>query len=62
VIVQFEKALHLYYTQKFEDAKKIFHELSALDECSADYIGRCESMIENPPPAEWDGSSTMDSK
>lgn len=62
LIEKFTEALHLYYKQDFVKAKEIFQLLSGVDDCSADYVGRCESMIANTPPVEWDGSSTMDSK
>ena len=61
-IENFEAALALYYKAKFLEAKVLFMGLEKIDPSSEIYARRCESWIQEPPPADWDGSWTMTHK
>lgn len=54
----FSKALSLYKSRRFEDAKTMFDAI--LNKFPEDgpaklYIERCTDYIKSPPPSEWDG-------
>ncbi len=63
IIIKFENAIKLYLNKNFEEALKIFKELSKLwDNPSKTYIARCEIFLENPPKEDWDWVWTMMTK
>lgn len=61
----FEEAYQLYHSKKFEKAKETFEKALRkyeLDETSKIYIERCQDLIINPPPPDWDGVFVMKTK
>lgn len=67
-LTQFEEAKQFFKARKFLEAEKFFLELSKKTD-SPDADGPCIALAEicreysaNPPPPNWDGSYTMDSK
>jgi len=63
IVDNFEKAIKLYLNKDFENALKIFKELSILwDNPSKTYIWRCDIFIKNPPEKDWDWVWTMMTK
>ena len=64
-ILRFEKALAMYRDQQFGKALDEFTALGDTDESDQPirmYIDRCRSLIETPPPKNWDGVYVMTSK
>ena len=65
LMAQFEKGLGLYRDGNYAEAKAAFKLSLAIvqdDGPSTTYIERCGQFIESPPPANWDGVFTLDSK
>ena len=65
MLENYNKGLQLYKEKKFVEAKSFFEKALAVnpeDGPSKLYAERCEMLIENPPPADWDGVFTMTSK
>ncbi|MEQ1665450.1 MAG: adenylate/guanylate cyclase domain-containing protein, partial [Bdellovibrionales bacterium] len=61
----FEEAYQLYLSKKFEKAIETFEKALQkyeLDETSKIYIERCQDLIINPPPPDWDGVFVMKTK
>jgi adenylate cyclase len=61
----FRDALAKYRGRDFGGAKALFGKVLALnpaDEGAKLYVGRCERLIEDPPPQDWTGVWVMDSK
>jgi len=57
---EFEKALKLYQTRKFNEAKEIFSGLAAGgDPTSEVFEMRCNNFIKESPPPEWNGVWVM---
>jgi len=67
---RFNEGRSLFTSRKFVDAKKVFTELDARilketgegDGPSATIGSFCDEMLINPPPPDWDGAWTLDSK
>jgi len=58
----YQRGAHLYRTREFESAAAQFRlalEISAHDGPSALYLSRCEALIADPPPPDWDGVFVM---
>jgi len=65
VVGLFTQGRKLYKLMKFEEALKYFAAALAIDPKdgpSKEYKRRCEDLIANPPPEDWDGVYTMDHK
>jgi adenylate cyclase len=65
MIQQFEAGLRAYRAQRWEDAIERFEQvLEAMpgDQPSRLYIQRCNSFMTRPPPPDWDGVYTMETK
>lgn len=65
MLENYNQGLQLYKEKKFVEAKSFFEKALAVkpdDGPSKLYAERCEMLIENPPPADWDGVFTMTSK
>ena len=58
-ILRFEQALAMYRDQEFEQALAEFTALGDTDQPTRMYISRCQSLIETPPPKNWDGVYVM---
>ncbi|MEO5352548.1 MAG: adenylate/guanylate cyclase domain-containing response regulator [Magnetococcus sp. XQGC-1] len=60
----FSSALALYRQRRWEQANKLFQECvkSGNDVASALFIKRCEHYNQSPPPDNWEGAFTMESK
>jgi tetratricopeptide (TPR) repeat protein len=61
----YNKGLGLYKEMKFIEALKSFKkalEYEPEDGPTKLYISRCEELIKNPPPPDWDGVFTMTTK
>ncbi len=61
----FEKGLESYFTKKFEEARKYFLAVLKLDPedgPSRVFVERCENLMNNPPPPDWDGVFVMKTK
>ncbi len=61
----YNEGLRLYRERKFEEALKYFKkalEVKPDDGPSQLYVDRCEMLIKNPPPPDWDGVFTMTTK
>jgi adenylate cyclase len=61
---RFEKALGDFTARRFEQAAQGFREARTLrgeagDGPSEFYLKQCAAMLEEPPPADWDGSVTF---
>lgn len=57
-IEAYNKGLHEYKSMNFEKAISFFEEALTHDPddyTSSMYIKRCKSLIQDPPPADWDG-------
>ena len=65
MIQQFEAGLRAYRAQRWEDAIGRFAQvLEAMpgDQPSRLYVQRCKSFMTRPPPLDWDGAYTMQTK
>jgi hypothetical protein len=69
MLESYNKGLTLYKQKKFTEALACFHE--ALQHKEKDepedgptklYIARCQELIKTPPPPDWDGVYTMETK
>jgi adenylate cyclase len=61
----FEAALRAYRAQRWEEAIKLWQqalEATPGDKPSQLYIERCTTFMAAPPPADWDGVYTMQTK
>ncbi len=61
----FEKGLQLYFDKDFAEARKYFAgalKLNGNDHAARVFIERCDSLIKNPPPPDWDGVFIMKTK
>ena len=61
----YNQGLALYKERKFEDAIEHFKKGLAIkpdDGPCKLYIQRCEVLIKDPPPPDWDGVFTMTTK
>ena len=58
LVYEFEKALSLYKNAEFAQAKAGFESCLSIfneDGPSLTYINRCQTYVETPPDADWDG-------
>jgi adenylate cyclase len=58
VVKLFHQGLAAYRASKFADALELFKkclEIIPSDSPSQVYLQRCQTYIETPPPADWDG-------
>ncbi len=65
LLEHYNQGLTLYRERKFKDAKKSFKkvlEIRSNDGPSKLYIERCDTLIKDPPPTDWDGVVTMTTK
>ena len=65
LLKNYNEGLKLYREKKFNEALKYFKkalEIKPDDGPSQLYIDRCEMLIKNPPPGDWDGVFTMTTK
>lgn len=61
----FAEGLRCYRAGEFRDARLVFAEClvkAPLDEAAALYIGRCASLIAQPPAGIWDGTTVVTTK
>ncbi|RJO63927.1 MAG: CHASE2 domain-containing protein [Myxococcales bacterium] len=62
---RFNAGLTLYRAQKWDEAKRAFHDVLLEfpdDEPSRAFVDRCEEYKETPPPPDWDGVYVMTTK
>ena len=60
-----QKALELYYGQKWDEAIKAFEKLAEIDKksrISELFIGRCRELKKNHPSGDWNGVWEMETK
>jgi adenylate cyclase len=60
-----QRAVALYRKINFDEAKKMFSELTAInpeDGLLSYFSDLCDYFTENPPPEGWDGSTAMRAK
>ena len=65
VLEYYNKGLELYKQKKFAEAKGFFGkalEVKPGDGPSQLYLERCDLLIKEPPPENWDGVFTMTTK
>ena len=65
LLEHYNKGLTLYREKKFKDALSSFKEVLKVKEDDGPsklYIERCEMLIKNPPPKDWDGVFIMTTK
>jgi len=65
VLDLYNQGLEHYKKREFTVAKEYFKkalEIKNDDGPSKLYLERCEHLIENPPPPDWDGVFTMTTK
>jgi adenylate cyclase len=65
LVTQFQKGLDLYQQREWDAAHAAFKLATSIDKedgPSQKYMERCASFLDNPPPADWDGIFTLDSK
>ena len=61
----FRDGLAKYRRRDFAGARTLFErvrELHHSDKAATVYIERCQELLRNPPPEDWNGVWTMDSK
>jgi adenylate cyclase len=61
----FDKGFEYYLGQEWEKALKYFNQVLTIDSSdgpSRTYIKRCERFLQAPPPPDWDGVFTMQTK
>jgi len=54
IVERFESALDLYFAKRFDVALEIFRAFPD-DPPSRVFAARCESLLRDPPPADWNG-------
>ena len=65
MIDHFHKGLGLYHEREWGKALTYFLQAQSIDENdgpSRYYIRDCRLKMESPPPADWDGVVTLDTK
>lgn len=65
LLENYNQGLKLYREKKFTEAMDFFRKALAIksdDGPSKLYMERCEMLLKNPPPADWDGVFTMTTK
>ena len=65
VLELYNKGLALYKQRKFSEARVFFQDALGVlpeDGPSKLYLERCDHLIKEPPPADWDGVVTMTTK
>jgi adenylate cyclase len=65
VVEQFDGAVRAYRARRFDTALAVFEALLAErpdDGPAALYAERCRQLLAQPPPADWDAVTTMESK
>lgn len=65
LLEHYNKGLALYRGRKFKEAIKSFKGVLGVkkdDGPAKLYIERCETLIKDPPPKNWDGVFTMTTK
>jgi class 3 adenylate cyclase len=60
-MVRFAEGLALYRARRFVEARELFL-ASPEDAPSRLYTARCEALIAQPPPEDWDGVFSLESK
>jgi len=61
----FHRGLERYFERDFEQAIELFNDVlsqAPSDELSRAYLERCDRLIANPPPADWDGAYVLEGK
>jgi len=58
-LARFAEGLQAYRERDFVKAKAVFEELAGRDPVAKSYIERCDDLIRNPPPDDWDAVNTM---
>ena len=64
-LAAFRDGMENYLAGKWEEGRKSFSQALAenpLDECSQVYIDRCDYLLKNADPEQWDGIWVMTSK
>ncbi len=59
------KGILLYKLGQFQEASEEFtsmYRLAPEDRLSRIYLKRCRRFLENPPPADWEGSMKLSRK
>ncbi len=65
LLENYNQGLTLYRERKFKEAKKSFKkalEAKSDDGPSKLYVERCDLLIKDPPPKDWDAVVTLTSK
>jgi len=65
LLESYNRGIELYKQRDFSAALEHFkaaHEVDPSDGPTNLYITRCETYIQNPPPADWDGVFVMQTK
>lgn len=60
-----EYAMNLYYSRKFSEAEKLFHDVSRLlpyDPIAERFVERCQLFQRTPPSEEWNGAVRLEKK
>ncbi|TQF17563.1 adenylate/guanylate cyclase domain-containing protein [Myxococcus llanfairpwllgwyngyllgogerychwyrndrobwllllantysiliogogogochensis] len=60
-LVRFAEGLALYRARRFTEARAVFL-ASPEDPPSQRFAARCDTLLVTPPPEDWDGVFTLDSK
>ncbi|WP_224367322.1 adenylate/guanylate cyclase domain-containing protein [Hyalangium versicolor] len=60
-VERFAQGLALYRARRFVEARAAFLD-SPEDGCSRRFAARCDALIQRPPPEDWDGIFSLDSK
>ena len=61
----FTKGFEYYLEQNWETAIKYFEQakmIDSMDGPTLTYLLRCNRFMQNPPPNDWDGVFTMETK
>ncbi len=64
-VAHFTEARELYLARKFTEARDAFHMMAHArpeDVSLQNYIARCEQFLQEPPPADWDGTLVKKTK
>ncbi len=64
-LARYNEARAYYGNRRFEESLKAFQDVLRMhpeDPLSKVYVNRCEQLIKEPPPSDWDGVTNLTSK
>lgn len=64
-LARYNEGRHYYGNRRFEESLKAFQDVLRMhpdDPLTKVYVKRCEQLIKEPPPSDWDGVTNLTSK